>query len=322
MSDTKPVNGPFLEGNEIIEQAIAAWHTQDTKENLFAVLETIRSRMHQDGHFVVPVIASEDGTQFTFRTLQTKDGKNWLVAFTSGEEQEKGPASQVLSHFIDSMLKACIDGEKIGLMLNPFGQPFMLTPDMIEMIFEADGGVEYIVPDDAVTPELLEDGSFLKRTIEICSRNRTQMNTLRLLKILRDSLVWIPCNAVLSEADYAALEKLVKEAQENGGEDTLVGRTISNSENIRMVPDILQSGDDFFFPVFTSAEEMGEYGQNFSKVQKHFLEAVSLARNNEKNVTRIVINAFSDPFVVPRTLFDLIEGLPSNFRTEEETENE
>lgn len=322
MSDTKPVNGPFLEENEIIEQAIAAWHTQDTKENLFAVLEAIRGRMHQDGHFVIPVIASEDGTQFTFRTLQTKDGKNWLVAFTSGEEQEKGPASQVLSHFIDSMLKACIDGEKIGLMLNPFGQPFMLTPDMIEMIFEADGGVEYIVPDDAVTPELLEDGSFLKRAIGICSRNRTQMNMLRLLKILRDSNVWIPCSAVFSAADKEAMDKVVNEAIEKENLDSLVGHTFVSRDFIRLVPDILQSGDDFFFPVFTSAEEMGEYGQNFSKVQKHFLEAVSLAWNNEKNVTGIVINAFSDPFVVPRTLFDLIEGLPSNFRTAEGTGNE
>ena len=51
-----------------------------------------------------------------------------------------------------------------------------------------------------------------------------------------------------------------------------------------MVPDILQNGDNFFFPVFTSEEEMGEYGVHFSKIQQHFLEAMNLARNNEKNV--------------------------------------
>lgn len=62
---------------------------------------------------------------------------------------------------------------------------------------------------------------------------------------------------------------------------------------------------------------MGEYGERFSKLEKHFFEAISLARNNEKHVTGIVINAFSGPFVVPCGLFDLIEGLPSSFETGE-----
>ena len=44
----------------------------------------------------------------------------------------------------------------------------------------------------------------------------------------------------------------------------------------------------FFFPVFTSDDEMGEYGEDFSKLQRHFLEAAALARNNEKNVRGIV----------------------------------
>lgn len=34
-----------------------------------------------------------------------------------------------------------------------------------------------------------------------------------------------------------------------------------------------------------------------------------LAMNNEKNVAGIVINAFSEPFVVPREMFETIEGM-------------
>ena len=68
-----------------------------------------------------------------------------------------------------------------------------------------------------------------------------------------------------------------------------------------MIPDILQKGDEFFFPVFSSAEEMGEYGERFSKIEKHFLEVANLARNNEKNVKGIVINAFTESFVIPST---------------------
>ncbi len=52
------------------------------------------------------------------------------------------------------------------------------------------------------------------------------------------------------------------------------------------------------------------------------MEAASLARNNEKNVKGIVINAFSEPFVVPYEMFDMIAEMPSSIETEEETVNE
>ena len=81
-----------------------------------------------------------------------------------------------------------------------------------------------------------------------------------------------------------------------------------------MVPDILQSGDDFYFPVFTAPSEMGEYGQHFSKVQKHFLEVIILAVNNERNVKGIVVNAFSDPFILTREVFDLVQTAKSRLK--------
>lgn len=313
---------PFLDGNEQIEQAISAFHAEDSKERLSSVLEAIRHQMHEDGHFMIPVIASEDGTEFTFRTVQTNDGKEWLVAFTSHKEYEKGQPSQIVSNFIDTMLKACLDTENPGFIINPWGEPFMLTAELIDMIIKTDDGVEYSVPDDTITPELLEDGSFLKRAIEICNRNRTQLNMIKLLKILRDSWVWIPCNAVMGDTDYAALEKVVKDAEQNSGLDSLVGKMLSIQDNIRMIPDILQNGENFFFPVFTSVEEMGDYGQGFSKIEKLFLEAANLARNNEKKVKGIVINAFSEPFVIPVDLFDMIAEIPSSYEMKEGTENE
>ena len=141
-------------------------------------------------------------------------------------------------------------------------------------------------------------------------------------RILRDSWVWIPCNAVMSDADYSAWSKVVLEACEKGDLDSLIGQEFTSRDNIRLVPDILQNGDDFFFPVFTSEEEMGEYGEHFSKIEKHFLEAANLARNNEKNVKGIVINAFSEPFVVPKEIFDVIAGMKSSLPEEEGEEDE
>ena len=139
---------------------------------------------------------------------------------------------------------------------------------------------------------------------------------IRLFKILRDSFVWIPCNA-LPDAD---LEAQVTEMLEVAGDDSesIIGKTFKSAGQLRLVPDILQSGEDFFFPVFTSKEEMAEYGEHFSKVQRHFLDSIAMARANERDVVGIVINAFSAPFVINREAFDFIEGMPSRLETTEE----
>ena len=44
----------------------------------------------------------------------------------------------------------------------------------------------------------------------------------------------------------------------------MIGKTFSTKEAVRMIPDILQNGEQFFFPIFSSVEEMGEYGEHFS----------------------------------------------------------
>ncbi len=311
----------FLDGNEMIEIAIEIFRADSSKKNLTAVLDAIRKRMHADGHFFFPVITDEDDDRsFTFRIIRTDDGRIWHAAFTSQREFEKSPKSEVISNFIDVMMKNCLETEAAGIIINPWGQSFLLTNDLIEMMFEADGGVEYSVPDDPITEELLEDGSFLRRAIEICSRNRTKLNLIKLAKILRDSWVWIPCNAVLSDADYEAWSKVVLEAGEKGDLDSIVGHEFTNQDDIRFVPDILQNGDEYFFPVFTSEEEMGEYGKHFSKLEKHFLEAANLARNNEKNVAGIVIDPLTHPFVVPREMFEVIANMASNIEKNEGTE--
>ena len=308
----------FLDGNELIEEAIARYYADTTKVNLAAVLDAVRQRMHADGHFIFPVITDEqDENSFSFQALQTKDGKLWNAAFTSHAEFAKGAPSRVISNFIDSSMKFCLESETEGIIINPWGQAFMLAKELMEKIFQMDGDVEYSVPDDPITPELLEDGSFLKRALEICSRNRTQLNLLKLARILRDSWVWIPCNAIMSDADYESMKKTVQAAEAGEGLDSLAGQEFMTQDAVRMVPDILKSGDDFFFPVFTTAEEMGEYGDSFSKVARPFLEALSLAGNNEKNVAGIVINAFSESFVVPREWFEIIAGMLSGVEGEE-----
>ena len=107
------------------------------------------------------------------------------------------------------------------------------------------------------------------------------------------------------------------DAAEKDDIGSIIGQEFTAHDNIRMVPDILQNGDNFFFPVFTTDEAMGEYGEHFSKIQSHFLEAMNLARNKEKNVCGIVINAFSESFVIPIELFDIIAEMDSSIERKE-----
>ena len=150
-----------------------------------------------------------------------------------------------------------------------------------------------------ITPEDLEDGRVLEAAIHTFNEAPTEKHLLDIMAILQDSYVWVPCNAVMSDADQARLAAM----------DLKIGEEFTSHDQIRMIPDILQSGDEFFFPVFSTQEAMGEYGNEFSKVQKHFLEALVLAKNNEKDLAGIVINAFSEPYILDKELWNLFDKM-------------
>ena len=155
---TDSFEDPYLTGNKMVEEAIARYHEGPSRENLIAVLESIRIRMHEDAHLIIPVIppeqmladidpekvivgdtiTMEEEQHFKLHHLETKDGKSWLVAFTSQSEFEKGEKTSVISYFMDVMLKGCRDMAEEGIILNPWGKSFLLTKELINLILEAD----------------------------------------------------------------------------------------------------------------------------------------------------------------------------------------
>lgn len=179
-------------------------------------------------------------------------------------------------------------------------------------LYEDNKGNKHLVsdmnPSIKLTEEDLEDGSILERAITVFNSERTKDHLIDVMVILRDSYVWIPCNAIMSENDQARILEMIEFVE--GG--SLIGSTFSNNDDVRMVPDVLQKGDKYFFPIFSTAEAMGEYGNNFSKVQKHFIEALHMARANDKELEGIVINAFSEPMIIDAELFDIIENMKSS----------
>ena len=91
MSDNKNVNqDKGLQGNEKIEQAIAALQQEATQEMLAHTLTVIRRRMRENGQFILSVEPPTGDNQLRIGTVKTGDGKVWWAAFTSFEEELKG----------------------------------------------------------------------------------------------------------------------------------------------------------------------------------------------------------------------------------------
>ncbi len=186
---------------------------------------------------------------------------------------------------------------------------FLYKQDDGELVLVSD-----LIPTFTLKAEDLKDGQMLKKAVDTFCDNPSEKNFIEVLQLLRDSYVWVPFNAIMSEQDEERMIEMVKQA--DGDPEALVGQTFTNKDNIRMVPDILQRGDDYYLPAFSSVEEMGEFGEGFSKVERHFLEVIRLARGNERDLSGIVINAGSAGFILETRFFDAIEKMESRIDEE------
>lgn len=155
-----------------------------------------------------------------------------------------------------------------------------------------------------VKRETLKSGRVLKALIAQFELERNKQNFISALHCLRDSYVWVPGTMQVSNID---VKKFLSSKE---------GDLVTTDDDMKFEPDILQNGDEKFYPVFSSVEEMGEYGNNFSKVEMHFFDAMSYAMGKKETVG-IVVNAFSMPFVVSKELFDFVGQMPTNIDEEE-----
>ena len=126
-----------LQGNEKIEQAIAALQQEATQELLAYALTVIRRRMNENGQFILAVEPPTGDNQLRIGTVKTGDNKVWWAAFTGFEEELKGGGS-VMSTFLtgihplfESALKT--DGIE-GVIINPWNRTLMLDKNLIQIV--------------------------------------------------------------------------------------------------------------------------------------------------------------------------------------------
>jgi len=95
-----------------------------------------------------------------------------------------------------------------------------------------------------------------------------------------------------------------------------VGDVITPGESLRLVPDIIKSGEEFYLPVFSSHEQMGEdYAKGCSTIKMDFLEVLGIVADRE-DLSGIVLDAFTVPLYVTKDLFELARSLPSRLASE------
>ncbi len=125
-----------LQGNEKIEEAIAALQQEPTQEMLAHALTVIRRRMQEKGQFVIAVEPPTGDNQLKLQAITTDDGKLWWMAFTSFEEELKG-SNSVMSTFmtdIRQLFTSALQADAIsGIILNPWNRTIMLDKNLIQI---------------------------------------------------------------------------------------------------------------------------------------------------------------------------------------------
>ena len=125
-----------LQGNEKIEEAIAALQQEPTQEMLAHALTVIRRRMQEKGRFVIAVEPPTGDNQLKLQAITTDDGKVWWMAFTSFDEELKG-SNSVMSTFmtdIKQLFTSALQADTIsGIILNPWNRTIMLDKNLIQI---------------------------------------------------------------------------------------------------------------------------------------------------------------------------------------------
>ena len=140
LKDNGIIKDEGLQGNEKIEEAIAALQQELTDEMLAHALTVIRRRMREKGQLILAVDAPGGDGKLNVQVVKTDDGKSWWAAFTSFEEELKGGGS-VMSTFltdIDQLFRSAIAADGIeGIIINPWNRTLMLNKQLLQIVLGA-----------------------------------------------------------------------------------------------------------------------------------------------------------------------------------------
>ena len=215
------------------------------------------------------------------------------------------------------------DHALIGKLLNQPYQDYGIDKgDSIEFNVKKDDEGNVICFKDLnapheLCPEDLEDGTFLKECIQEFLKDTENKQAFGfLLALLRSCSVIVPCAIQLNDAAAAIMEKL-----ENDGksiDDLSEEEAGIFQQGMHFDPAILESEGHKFLPAFSNAEEIGEHMEDGARVNMPFLHAIEMALDAGNDIEGIVINAYTDNFIINKELFGTIRKMEPLFPDSEE----
>ena len=175
-------------------------------------------------------------------------------------------------------------------------------------------GEPYLDFDEEINPEIsaddLNDGTLIKKLISEVREKKDKDLFGYLLTVLRSSRVILPCDAVLSDAGKDLIES-------HGTEEDFTDEEFEKiSSETTYIPIELESDSEVILPSFTNAEELGCNFPDAFFVEFPFITVVEHAMSND-TINAIVINLYSDGYVIDRKLFEIIKKIEPLFEVDE-----
>lgn len=159
------------------------------------------------------------------------------------------------------------------------------------------------------TEENLANGEILEYMLGEFKKDPSKENLYKTLALIRSSKVWIPCKLSLSDRDQASINNRVDYVVKNMG---AVGvPKFENRDGMKAIPEIIKNGADCFYPIFTSEKLMTKYDSGFVKVQRPVLDIIELAKKSKVDLRGLVLNPFSDMFIITKELYPSLASMES-----------
>ena len=149
-----------------------------------------------------------------------------------------------------------------------------------------------------------KDKLSLKDLIKEYNKDKNSIEKLfAVINVLITQNVYLLYHALLGKDDINNIEQLVNNL------DDLKGKEFTTSNPIRLKLELLKTPQgEFFFPMYSSPQEIPDTAGDCSIVEQHFLEALILAKNDKHNISAVIIDPFSESIILGKDIFDLLEN--------------
>ncbi len=132
--------------NDKLEEAIEIYLKEPSKENLSTILNLLRPTV-----LLVPAMLKAPNQPVPC-FLKNNNGEQYLAAFTSKEQLEKGPKAQAVLKMPFPACNNVVVKEELaltGMIINPFGTSFVLKKELVQKLHEVDEKTKQV----KLTPE-------------------------------------------------------------------------------------------------------------------------------------------------------------------------